>query len=122
MSERLAGVAKAGMAWASWREGHTEQVLRLAADALEHWGTPTSSFYYKGLCLWPLMSLHLAAGRLGEAVDTGRQMLERTQVRLPDDLEVLVNAAEVSWGRDDASMATVKLSEALRLACELGFA
>ena len=118
----LTGAGKAGLAWVAWKEGHSQEVVRLVADALELWSTPTSTFYYKGLCLWPFISINLAVGRPGEAVDAGRQLLEPTQVRLPDDLEALVKAAEAAWGRHEAATATAKLSQALGRACQLGFA
>jgi len=118
----LLGAAKAGMAWAAWRQGRTEEATRLAADALEHWSTPASTFYYKGLCLWPLISVRLVAGRLGDAVDAGRQMLEPRQDRPPDELEAVVMAANAAWGRREAAIAAAKLSKALELAGELGYA
>jgi predicted ATPase len=118
----LSGVAKAGLAWVSWREGLTEEAMGLAAEALQRWARPASTFHYKGLCLWPVVSVHLVSGRLDRAVEAGRQMLEPTQVRLPDNLEGLLEEASAALERQEAAIAVEKLSEALGLAGELGYA
>ncbi len=116
------GAAKAAMAWVAWREDCPEDVVLLATEALELWATAAVAYHYKGLCLWPLMSVRLASGQLAEAVDAGCQMLQPAQVRLPDDLESVLEIAKAAWDRDEHELAAKQLTEALGLASQLGYA
>ena len=63
---------------------------------------------------WPLLAVHLGAGRLAEAIDAGRQLLLPPQQRLPDELEVLLEAALTAWERAEPAPAGEKLAEALQ--------
>jgi hypothetical protein len=49
-------------------------------------------------------------------------MLEPSQVRLPDELEDLILGAKSGLDRGEAAAAAVQLTDALRLACQLGCA
>ena len=117
-----AGAAKAAMAWVAWKDDCSEDVVLLATEALELWATAAVTYHYKGLCLWPLMSVRLATGQLAEAVDAGCQMLEPAQVRLPDELESVLEVAKAAWDRDEHELAAKQLTEALGLASQLGYA
>ena len=86
------------------------------------WATAAVTYHFKGLCLWPLMSVRLATGQLAEAVEAGCQMLEPAQVRLPDELESFLEAAKAAWDRDEHALAARQLTEALGLASQLGYA
>ena len=79
-------------------------------------------YFFKGLCLWPLMAVRLASGAVEMAVDAASQMLEPSQVLLPDRIESLVESAKAAEARHERDSAAAALTEALRLACELGFA
>ena len=117
-----AGAAKAAMAWVAWKDDCSEDVVLLATEAFNLWETAAVTYHFKGLCLWPLMSVRLATGQLAEAVEAGCQMLEPAQVRLPDELDSLLEAAKAAWDRDDHALAARQLTEALELASQLGYA
>ena len=67
--------AKATLAWVAWRDGRSEDVLALAAEALELWRTNVVSYSWYWLCLWPLIAVHLEGGRTAEAVAASGQLL-----------------------------------------------
>ena len=108
--------AKAMMAWVAWRAGRQEEVVPLAHEALELWGTTVVSYSWYWLCLWPLIGVHLNAGRVAEAVATSRLLLAPAQQRLPDDLEAAVTAVAALWDGGEHKRAAEKLSQALDLA------
>ena len=110
------------MAWVAWKDRRPMDVLTLGNEALELWASTVVSYSWCLLCLWPLLAVHLGAGRLAEAIDAGRQLLLPPQQRLPDELEVLLEAALTAWERAEPAPAGEKLAEALQLACSLGYA
>jgi class 3 adenylate cyclase/tetratricopeptide (TPR) repeat protein len=114
--------AKAMMAWVAWKEGRSDDVLVLGTEALEIWASTVVSYSWYLLCLWPLLAVHLAAGRLAEAISAGRQLLLPPQQRLPDELEILLESALAAWERAEPVPAGEKLAEALELACGLAYA
>lgn len=113
--------AKATQAWVAWQEDRPGDVVTLATEALELWGTTVVSYSWYWLCLWPLIAVHLAGGQLARAVEAGRQLLLPPQQRLPDKLEALVQEAIAAW-QDQSPLAAAKLGEAVELAIQLRFA
>ncbi len=114
--------ANAAMAWVAWKDDRFDDVIVHANEALAAWRSTWHVYFFKGLCLWPLMAVKLASGDIAGAVDAGREMLEPSQVRLPDEVESLIERAKAAWDRDEAAATAVRLTEALQLACKLGFA
>jgi tetratricopeptide (TPR) repeat protein len=112
----------AAPAWVAWQEGRDEDAAFLARQVLQLWRESRFVYFYKGLCLWPLVSVSLASGDVGAALEASGEVLQPDQVRLPDELESLLHGARVAWDRADSAAAAVALNEALRLACELGYA
>jgi eukaryotic-like serine/threonine-protein kinase len=114
--------AKAMMAWVAWKEGRPDDVVALGTEALEMWASTVVSYSWYLLALWPLAAVHLAAGRLAEAISAARQLLLPPQQRLPDELEVLLESALAAWARAEPVPAGENLAEALELACRLAYA
>ena len=114
--------AEAAKAWVAWKDGQDGAVVRHATKALAMWRDIAPVYFFKGLCLWPLMAVRLASGAVEMAVDAASQMLEPSQVLLPDRIESLVESAKAAEARHERDSAAAALTEALRLACELGFA
>ena len=114
--------AKATLAWVAWRDERSEDVLALAAEALELWRTNVVSYSWYWLCLWPLIAVHLEGGRTAEAVAASRQLLVPPQQRLPDELERLVQSVGEFWDEGEEERAAAELSRALSLAAELRYA
>jgi hypothetical protein len=77
-----AAAAMAIRAWVAWRDKKPEEVVRLAREALDLWGTTVVSYSWYWLCLWPLIAVRLAGGQVGEAVEAARQLLPAPQQRL----------------------------------------
>ena len=113
--------AKATMAWVAWKDGHFDDVVPLATEALELWATIAVTYPFQWTCLWPLIAVRLAAGQLAEAVDASRQLLVPPQQRLPDELELVVEAAGAAWDRGEHQLAADKLADA-EMAGALGYA
>jgi hypothetical protein len=116
-----AATAKASLAWMAWKTGRLAEVEVLAHEALASW-PPTSWQPYHWVCLWPLIAVRLVAGRVAEAVDAARQLLPAPQQRLPDELEVEVQATIDAWEHGEQERAREILDEALKHAQELRFA
>jgi hypothetical protein len=114
--------ATALQAWVAWRDQQVQQAFALGAQALELWDSQPESYPFHFLALWPLAGANLDAGRLEEAVDAARQLLEPSQLRLPDELEGVVQSACEAWDRVEPELAGQLLAEAVQLARELGYA
>lgn len=71
--------------------------------------------------MWPLIAVRLGSGHVGEAVDAGRQLLEPSQQRLPDEIEPVVEAALATWDSGDRELAGAKLAQAVELGHDLHF-
>jgi class 3 adenylate cyclase/tetratricopeptide (TPR) repeat protein len=120
--QHYVAAATALQAWVAWRDQQVGRALALGAEALELWESQPESYPFHCLALWPLAGANLDTGRLEEAVDAARQLLEPSQVRLPDELEGAVQSSCEAWGRAEPELAAQLLAEAVQLARELGFA
>jgi tetratricopeptide (TPR) repeat protein len=118
----FSGVAEGAMAWVAWKDERVEDLVAHANKALALWRSSWRIYFFKGLCLWPLMSVQLASGDIASAVAAGCEMLEPSQVRLPDELEALIEGAKAAWDRHEPAATAVQLNYALQLACQLGYA
>ena len=96
--------AKAAQAWVAWQDERPEDVVALASEALDIWGTTVVSYSWYWLCLWPLISVRRAANQVAEAVEGARQFLVPPQQRLPDELEAAVQAAIDAWERGSPNL------------------
>jgi tetratricopeptide (TPR) repeat protein len=118
-----AGLAKASLAWLAWQDGHSQEVVALANESLELIGAVVGpkEAYFGWVGLWPVIAVHLGAGLVAEAVRAGRQMLDPSQQRLPDELESILGSACAAWERDEPEVARHKLAEALQMAHDLHY-
>ena len=113
--------AKASMAWVAWKDQRFEDVIDLANEALDLWRSTVVSYSWYWLCLWPLIAVHLDAGRVTEAVEASRQLVVPPQQRLPDELESLVVSAAAAWDAGQGQLAAAHLADALELAERLRY-
>jgi tetratricopeptide (TPR) repeat protein len=116
----IVGTAKANLAWLAWQDGRPRDLIAFANEALELWrtsGSPAQAVYWVGL--WPLIAVCLGTEHVTEAVAAGRQMLEPSQLRLPDELESLLGSAAMAWDQDAPELAKDKMAAALELARDL---
>jgi len=116
----MVGTAKACLAWLAWQDGRPQDVITLAGEALELWGsTSWRAYAISRVCIWPLIAVHLGVGQVAEAVAAGHQLLEPWQPRLTDELESLLGSACAAWDQDEPEVARAKMAEALELAKDL---
>ncbi len=117
--------ATATEAWLAWKDNHYEDVLRLSHEAIDLWRTvkfapSLGPIGLKAVCLWPLVSVHLACGRIGGAIEAGSQLLDAPDIRSPDDVQSLLSSARVAWDHGDEASTASDLNVAVALASRLG--
>ena len=116
------GVARAAMSWVAWRDGRVDEVEAFAHEALESWEGSVRRYPMDWLCLFPLISVQLRAGKYEEAEEATRKLLGPHQMRLPDELEAAVKAAIASWDAGQTEMAAHRFEKVLKVAEQLNFA
>ena len=116
------GVATATMSWVAWKEGRVDEVEALAQEALESWEGSVRRYPLDWICLFPLISVQLSAGKYKEATAAARKLLAPHQMRLPDELEAAVESAIGSWDSGQADLAAQRLEKAVKLAEQFNLA
>jgi hypothetical protein len=115
-------VCKASLAWLAWQDGRPDDVAALAAEAMELYRTGRGTFsYLKWLALFPLIAVHLAHAQVSEATTAAREILEPSQLRLPDDLWSTLESGCAAWDHHEPETAKSKLAQALELAHDLDY-
>jgi eukaryotic-like serine/threonine-protein kinase len=117
--------ATATEAWLAWKDNRYEDVIRLSGEALDLWRTvkfahSLGPIGLKAVCLWPLVSVHLASGHIADAVDAGSQLLDAPDIRSPDEVQSLLSSARAAWDSGDGASAASGLNVAVVLASRLG--
>lgn len=115
------GVAQANLAWLAWREGDLEEAERLGRAALETWNADSHPYPVKWLGIWPLVAVCLANGKITEAVEPARRLIDPAQQRPPAAMAALLEQTFHSCDEADWEAARLSLSRALELAQELNF-
>ena len=57
-----------------------------------------------------MISVQLAYGDIAAAVDAGYELLDPSQVRLPDEVESLIERAKAAWDRHEPAATAVQLN------------
>ncbi|GEN13388.1 hypothetical protein MFU01_84250 [Myxococcus fulvus] len=102
------GLARANLAWVTWMEGDATGAERLFRAALEPWRPPAYVFPFQWVARLPLMRLALDAGRLEEAREHARDLLDASQQRLSDALTMALEevlAFQVQCSRESLARA-----------------
>jgi tetratricopeptide (TPR) repeat protein len=114
--------AMTGAAWLAWRDGRPDEVTRLAAGIEAH---PPSALgfgaMYRWVYLFPLLAARLQVGQLDAAVAAARQIIDPSQMRLPDDLTAALTDACESWADGKRTDTAELLARALTLATANAF-
>ncbi len=93
----LAGV-KASQAWLAWRDNRPLEVVELGDQVLQLSGADVGEDVHTNwVFVWPLVAVHLDAGRIAEAVAASRLMLDPAQQQLPNELEMGLVKASGAW-------------------------
>jgi class 3 adenylate cyclase/tetratricopeptide (TPR) repeat protein len=115
-------LAMACQAWLAWQDERPDEVLRLAGSIEEF--NPTllgQGARYRWVHLFPVIAVRLRSDEVCEAVAAARQILDPTQMLLPDDLTAALGSACAAWDRGEPATANGHLATALSLAHELHF-
>ncbi len=116
-----AAMVNAFQSWVAWKEGRSSEAERLALEALEQWRPTVVRYPFCWICLWPLIAVRTVDGRLDQAVTAARELVLAPQMRLPDELDVLVQSAISAWESADRPSTARCLEQALAVAEKLGF-
>ena len=104
-------------AWLAWQDGCQDEVVRLAAEIEKRELTTLGSgAMYRWVYLFPLLAVRLRANETEAAVAAARQLIDPSQMRLPDDLTAALVGACDAWEQGNSTEATRCLTEALALA------
>ena len=104
-------------AWLAWQDGRPDEVIRLAAEIEERkLSTLGSGAKYRWVYLFPLLAARLRADELDAAVAAARQIIDPSQMWLPDDLTSALAAACESWEHGKRTDTEQHLATALTLA------
>ena len=117
----LQATLKEARAWLAWQDERPEDVVRLSAEAEELIKLSGRRFYWKWTHLFPLMAVFVETGRVSEAVEAAREVLDPYQKHLSDDLEAGLAAGCEAWDHGRAEQAAQRLAKALDLATKLGY-
>ncbi|HXW79518.1 MAG TPA: hypothetical protein VEJ84_08465, partial [Acidimicrobiales bacterium] len=115
-------MARAVMAWVAWKEGRSGEVESLAREVLTYKPDGEPLFPFGWICLWPLIGVLLAEGRMEDAVSAARQLLQPPQMRLAPELEEALAGALSAWECGEVAVAAEKLQAAILLAERLHYA
>jgi DNA-binding SARP family transcriptional activator len=113
------GAAEANLGWLAYRAEDSDGAVRHGEAALVEWQPLQYPFCW--LALWPLLAVALHQGRIGDAVDHGRAMLDPVQQRLPDRLTASLEEAITAWNSKQAAAARKHLDEAVEQAKDIGY-
>ncbi|HET9494746.1 MAG TPA: AAA family ATPase [Chloroflexia bacterium] len=114
-----AGAARANLAWLAWREGALPEMAEHAQAAITLW--EGSAYPFRWLGYLPMVDAALAEGRLADAVEHARAMLDPIQARLPDPLTQAVEEAVAAWERRHEAEARDCLRQLVALARDMGY-
>jgi class 3 adenylate cyclase/tetratricopeptide (TPR) repeat protein len=116
------GMAKANLAWVTWRDGDLPEAKANGEAALRLWQElPVGQFWpFKWTALLPMIGVALAQELDTEAVEYARAMLEPSQQRLPEALNLALEKAIKTLEKGELKMGT-HLNHAIELAQELGY-
>jgi serine/threonine protein kinase/tetratricopeptide (TPR) repeat protein len=84
------GIAQANLGWSEFASGAIESAHAALDAAMAIWRAETPAYPLQWLAIWPLAHLLLEQEKTSEARKLLTFLLDETQERLPDDLELLV--------------------------------
>jgi DNA-binding SARP family transcriptional activator len=113
--------AKGNQAWVAWRRRDLPAAEQRGQEALGLWRESPLVYPFQWQALWSLVAVALARGCDEEAWAHVQALLERTQQRLPDSLNSVLEAALQARTEGQANAARHHLDRALELAQEMGY-
>jgi class 3 adenylate cyclase/tetratricopeptide (TPR) repeat protein len=113
--------ARANLAWAAWREADLPGAWENGRAALETWQEGQLVYPFHWTALWPLIALAMAQDLVSDAVSYARELLDPTQLCLPDPLAEKLERAIGVWEAGDREAARASLEQAVVVARETGY-
>ena len=89
--------------------------------ALESWRSKRHIYAFKWTALWPLLGVALAQGRLPEAMNHVRMLLDPTQQYPPEPLLAMLEECLQAWDAGQQDTARSLLQQAAPLAREMNY-
>ena len=114
-------LAQANLAWVAWRAGDLGEAEALGQAALESWQRSQFVHSVHWTARWPLLAIALHRGRISEALDHAREMLDPQQQQLPQSLESALERAIQAGDEGQPEAVRAHLRRAIDLAQELGY-
>jgi tetratricopeptide (TPR) repeat protein len=113
------GVARANLAWAAWAEGNLAEAEVEGRRALDDYGVGNHPF--KWLALWPLGAVAVARGNDAEAISRLRKLIPPPEMRMPQQLEYLLQDAVTAWDAGEVDTVHTLLERSIELARQTGW-
>ncbi|WP_437576552.1 serine/threonine-protein kinase [Sorangium sp. So ce887] len=113
------GAARANLGWVALCESDRMGAASRLQTALETWRLLALAYPFQWMALLPLMAIELDAGRIDEAVEHARALIEPKQQRLPDSLAVPLGEATLAARDARAADARAHLDRAIEAAKRL---
>ncbi len=113
------GVAKANLAWISYRQGRFGDALAQGEAAMALWHDLPYPLYW--LALWPLLATAVTHNDWENAVAHAQAMLHPVQQKLPDALTAVLQQAIAVGEANQPQSAQTHLQKPIQLAQELGY-
>jgi DNA-binding SARP family transcriptional activator len=122
MGEYLAH-AESHLAWVAWRDGDVEEARRHAGKAWKLWDPLWSSPHvvFQWMPSWPLIGLALCDGRVAQALEHVRGLLEPTRQPMVEGLQETLEASLGAFERQGVDAARAELERAAQLATREGY-
>jgi DNA-binding SARP family transcriptional activator/tetratricopeptide (TPR) repeat protein len=118
-SEYVAEVT-ACLAWLAWRDRRPADVIALA-NRVERLAGRGDGLLAWWVCQWPLIAVHLDAGRLSDAIAAAGALLELTEPPVSGELRAALAAARRTWQEGEHGECRRRLAAAVALARELRY-
>jgi class 3 adenylate cyclase/tetratricopeptide (TPR) repeat protein len=114
-------MAAATAAWASWRRGDTDLVVREGREALRTWERLPNRYPFDWMACLPLIAVSLAKGDVADALRLASPLVGETQQPLPDSIAAHVRAAIDAATLGNSAEAADQLGKAIEAAQDNGY-
>jgi adenylate cyclase len=115
MAEYVA-MAKANLAWVSWKERHLNDCEKLGTEALDLWHGMEDPYSFDWMALFPLMAAAIARNQIEHAIKFADGLFSENQHPINDEVMAATKQAIHSWKNGDGVLAESQLGTALQTA------
>jgi hypothetical protein len=101
--------------------GDEDSVEPLAEEAVRQLKMTRWVRHFSWVCLWPLIAVRVRKGQLAEVVATAEHLLAPPLMRMPDEIETVLEASISAWNEGNHQIARAALVQAVSLAYDHRF-